>query len=146
MNRRTVCATATANSWQGLREIMEQLRQQRRERLERSDLGGVYQEIADELGHIVDEERHAIENAVRERGGLLVTSVAGSRPRRSAADERNFRLDASPTTSPGKARELSAYHFELAEAPAVRAADGEMAKQLMQQMVDQRRRRCRTCP
>jgi hypothetical protein len=34
---------------QGLRELMEKLRQERQDRLDRSDLGGVYQEIADEL-------------------------------------------------------------------------------------------------
>ena len=51
---------------QGLRELMDKLRQSRQERLERGDLGGVYKEIADELDDIVDEERHAIENATRD--------------------------------------------------------------------------------
>src|ERR1700710_1730704 len=47
---------------QGLRELMDRLRSERQERLDRYDLGGVYQEIDDELDDIVDEERHAIEN------------------------------------------------------------------------------------
>jgi uncharacterized protein with von Willebrand factor type A (vWA) domain len=47
----------------GIRELLEQLRRQRQERLDRHDLGGVYDEIARELDDIVDEERHAIENA-----------------------------------------------------------------------------------
>ncbi|MEZ5270653.1 MAG: hypothetical protein R2789_19615, partial [Microthrixaceae bacterium] len=34
---------------QGLREILEQLREQRQETLDRFDLGGVYDEIAEEL-------------------------------------------------------------------------------------------------
>src|SRR6478736_9871909 len=51
---------------QGLREIMEKLRRERQERLDRSDLGGVYSEIAEALDDIIDEERHAIENAVRD--------------------------------------------------------------------------------
>ena len=38
---------------QGLREIMDRLRRERQERLDRSDLGGVYSEIADELNDIV---------------------------------------------------------------------------------------------
>ena len=42
---------------QGLREIMERLRQQRREMLENHDLGGVYDEIADELRDVIDQER-----------------------------------------------------------------------------------------
>src|SRR6478735_9431184 len=53
------------NRLPGLRELMERLRAERAERLERGDLGGVYQEIADELNDIVDEERHAIENDTR---------------------------------------------------------------------------------
>src|SRR5215213_5987602 len=48
---------------QGLRELMEKLRRERQDRLDRFDLGGVYDEIARELDDIVDEERHAIENA-----------------------------------------------------------------------------------
>ncbi|HTH04595.1 MAG TPA: hypothetical protein VL916_01945, partial [Ilumatobacteraceae bacterium] len=51
---------------QGLRELLQRLREQRQERLDRFDLGGVYQEIADELNDIVDEERHAIDNATRQ--------------------------------------------------------------------------------
>ena len=47
----------------GLRDILKQLREQRQEKLDRFDLGGVYQEIAAELDDIVDEERHAIENS-----------------------------------------------------------------------------------
>src|SRR5688500_19953558 len=53
------------NRLPGLRELMDRLRSERQERLDRGDLGGVYQEIADELNDIVDEERHAIENDVR---------------------------------------------------------------------------------
>src|SRR5829696_7742011 len=51
---------------QGLREIMERLRRERQERLDSSDLGGVYSEIAEALDDIIDEERHAIENARRD--------------------------------------------------------------------------------
>ena len=51
---------------QGVRELLEKLRQERQDRLDRFDLGGVYDEIARELDDIVDEERHAIDNAVRE--------------------------------------------------------------------------------
>ena len=51
---------------QGVRELLEKLRRERQERLDRFDLGGVYDEIARELDDIVDEERHAIDNAVRE--------------------------------------------------------------------------------
>ncbi len=43
--------------------MLERLRQARRDRLDRFDLGGVYDEIARELADIVDEERLAIERS-----------------------------------------------------------------------------------
>src|SRR4029078_4402064 len=70
---------------QGLRELMEKLREQRQDRLDRYDLGGVYSEIADELNDIVDEERHAIDNATQaaersgdERRGSNASDVPGA--------------------------------------------------------------------
>ena len=121
---------------QGLKELMERLRQQRQERLDRSDLGGVYQEIADALDDIVDEERHAIENATRdaERSGDERRAEAA----RIAAADRNFRLDMLPDDLAGKVRELSAYDFESAEAAQrFEQLMDQLRQQLMQQTVDQ---------
>jgi uncharacterized protein with von Willebrand factor type A (vWA) domain len=121
---------------QGLRELMEKLRQQRQERLDRSDLGGVYQEIADVLDDIVDEERHAVENATRdaERSGDERRAEAA----RNAAADRNFRLDMLPDDLAGKVRELSAYDFESAEAAQrFEQLMDQLRQQLMQQTVDQ---------
>ncbi len=121
---------------QGLRELMEKLRQQRQERLDRSDLGGVYQEIADALDDIVDEERHAVENATRdaERSGDERRAEAA----RNAAADRNFRLDMLPDDLAGKVRELSAYDFESAEAAQrFEQLMDQLRQQLMQQTVDQ---------
>ena len=121
---------------QGLKELMERLRQQRQERLDRSDLGGVYQEIADALDDIVDEERHAIENTTRdaERSGDERRAEAA----RNAADDRNFRLDMLPDDLAGKVRELSAYDFESAEAAQrFEQLMDQLRQQLMQQTVDQ---------
>ncbi|HEY7627839.1 MAG TPA: hypothetical protein VH761_12255 [Ilumatobacteraceae bacterium] len=121
---------------QGLREIMERLRQQRQDRLDQFDLGGVYSEIADELNDIVDEERHAIENATAaaERSG----DERRAQTARDAASERNFRLDMLPEDLAGKVRELQSYDFESAEA-AQRFEEllDKIRQQLMQQMVDQ---------
>ncbi len=121
---------------QGLRELMDKLRQERQDRLDKFDLGGVYQEIADELTDIVDEERHAIENATQaaENSGDERRSEAA----RNAAMDRNFRLDMLPNDLAGKVRELSAYDFESAEA-AQRFEQllDKLRQQLTQQMVDQ---------
>src|SRR5215475_9027652 len=45
---------------QGIRDLMEKLRRERQERLDRFDLGGVYDEIAQELREVVDTERGAL--------------------------------------------------------------------------------------
>ncbi len=121
---------------QGLRELMDKLRQQRQERLDQYDLGGVYSEIADELNDIVDEERHAIDNATQaaERSG----DERRAQTARDAAADRSFRLDMLPDDLAGKVRELQAYDFESAEA-AQRFEQllDKIRQQLTQQMVEQ---------
>ncbi|MCB0967356.1 MAG: hypothetical protein KDB37_11015, partial [Ilumatobacter sp.] len=44
---------ADGNRFEGLRDLMERLRRERQERLDRTDLGGVYDEISRELDDIV---------------------------------------------------------------------------------------------
>ena len=46
---------------QGLREMLERLRQQRQEMLEQHDLGGVYDEIRDALGEVMETERGSLD-------------------------------------------------------------------------------------
>jgi uncharacterized protein with von Willebrand factor type A (vWA) domain len=115
---------------------MEKLRQQRQDRLDQFDLGGVYNEIADELDDIVDEERHAVDNATQaaERSG----DERRAQTARDSAADRNFRLDMLPDDLAGKVRELQAYDFESAEA-AQRFEQllDKIRQQLTQQMVDQ---------
>ncbi len=127
---------ADGNRLDGLRDLMEQLRRERQDRLDRSDLGGVYDEIARELDDIVDEERHAIENAVRD------AETSGDERRaeasRSTAAERNMRLDLMPNDLAGKVRELGSYDWESAEAQRrFEQMLDRLREQLMQQMVDQ---------
>lgn len=120
------------NRMQGLREMLERLRQAREERLERGDLGGVFKEIADALDDVIDEERHAVENAVAdaERSG---DERRAENARRSSED-RNFRLDMLPDDLAGKVRELSSYDFESDEA---RRRFDELVERLRQQMMQQ---------
>ena len=121
---------------QGLRELMDKLRQQRQDRLDQFDLGGVYSEIAEELNDIVDEERHAIDNATQaaERSG----DERRAQTARDAAADRNFRLDMLPDDLAGKVRELQSYDFESAEA-ARRFEEllDKIRQELTQQMVEQ---------
>ena len=121
---------------QGIREILDKLRRERQERLDNSDLGGVYSEIAEALADIIDEERHAIENSQRE------AQASGDERRadtaRQAAEDRNFQLDMMPDDLAGKVRELQQYDFDSAEAKQ-RFDDlmDKLRQQLMQQTVDQ---------
>ena len=120
----------------GLRELLEQLRAERQKRLENSDLGGVYDEIKDQLDDIIDEERHAIENARRDAQNSGDERRAENA--RSAAEERNMRLDLMPDDLAGKVRELDSYNFESKEAKQrFDQLMDELRDQLMQQMVDQ---------
>ena len=102
----------------GVRELLERLRRERQERLDRFDLGGVYDEIAGELDDIVDEERHAIDNALRDAESMAARTGDERRAdtAREAAADRNLRLDLLPNDLAGKVRELQQYDFESAEA------------------------------
>lgn len=124
------------NQLQGLRELLEQLREERQNRLDQHDLGGVYNEINDELNDLIDEERHAIENALND--ALRSGDERRAENAQNAAMERNMRLDLMPDDLAGKVRELDTYNFESKEAK--QRFDQLMEKlkeQLMQQMVDQ---------
>jgi uncharacterized protein with von Willebrand factor type A (vWA) domain len=116
---------------QGIREMLERLRQQRRERLDRFDLGGVYDEIAEELREVVDTERSAIQQQVDE-------AAASGDPRRAetaraAADDRNFQLEMLPPDLAGMLRQLQEYDFA---SPEAEQRFGELVERLRQQVLD----------
>jgi uncharacterized protein with von Willebrand factor type A (vWA) domain len=119
----------------GIRELLEKLRREREQRLANHDLGGVYDEIARELDDIVDEERHAIDNA--RRAAELSGDERRAQTARDAAADREMRLDLLPSDLAGKVRELDAYDFESAEArQRFEQLMDRLREQLMQQMVD----------
>ena len=95
----------------------------------------MYDEIARELDDIVDEERHAVDNALRRPNEWRPSAEQNAR---DAAAERNLRLDLMPHDLAGKVRELEAYDFESAEArQRFEQLMDRLREQLMQQMVDQ---------
>jgi uncharacterized protein with von Willebrand factor type A (vWA) domain len=102
----------------GLRELLDRLRDARRDRLERFDLGGVYDEISRELADIVDEERHAIdlwqmdERHAAERRGEPDHAEEAARQ----AEERRLDLDLLPDDLAGKVGALQRYQFMSPEA------------------------------
>ncbi|MEO1063805.1 MAG: hypothetical protein AAFZ07_20495 [Actinomycetota bacterium] len=116
----------------GLREILEELRRERRERLQEHDLGGVYDEINDALNDVIDTEREALED-------LRAEAQASGDERRAelaeqTATEKNLGLEMLPNDLAGKLRGLQNYDFESAEA---RQQFEELSEQLRQQLAQQ---------
>ena len=60
---------AEGQRMQGIREMLENLRRRRKNELERYDLGGVYDDIAQDLREVVEMEREAIEDRLDEAAG-----------------------------------------------------------------------------
>ncbi|HUI03796.1 MAG TPA: VWA domain-containing protein [Acidimicrobiales bacterium] len=99
---------------QGLRELMERLRNRRQEELERGDLGGAFHEIAQELDDVVAEERAGLEALAQE------ARSSGDERRRQVTEEvvaeRGVQLDLLPNDLAGKVRGLQHYDFVSSEA------------------------------
>jgi uncharacterized protein with von Willebrand factor type A (vWA) domain len=121
---------------QGMREMLEKLREQRREQLDRYDLGGVYEDIANRLDEIVDEERAGIDRRLDE------AQQSGDKRREELLEElaqqRREQLEQLPPDLAGRVSDLQEYdwmddtarqHFEeLME---------ELKKQLLDSMFKQ---------
>jgi len=121
---------------QGLREMLDQLRDQRRDILERYDLGGVYDDIANELNEVVAQERDELQrqlDAARESGDARRSELT-----EETAAGRNMELDMLPPDLAGKVKGLDAYEFTSAEAAErFEALKDRLREQLVQQAVDQ---------
>jgi uncharacterized protein with von Willebrand factor type A (vWA) domain len=99
---------------QGLRELMERLRQRRQEELESGDLGGAFHEIAQELDEVVAEERTGLQALADD------ARQSGDDRRREVTDEvvaeRSVELDLLPPDLAGRVRGLQQYDFVSSEA------------------------------
>jgi uncharacterized protein with von Willebrand factor type A (vWA) domain len=116
---------------QGVRDLLERLRREREERLDRFDLGGVYDEIAEELREVVQTERDEIDRQLRQ-------AQQSGDPRRAetaqgAADERNMQLEMLPPDLAGMVRELQNYDFA---SPRAQQRFEELVERLRQQVLD----------
>ncbi|MBW3574854.1 MAG: hypothetical protein KY450_08315, partial [Actinobacteria bacterium] len=121
---------------QGLRELLERLRQRRRERLDHHDLGGVYADIAERLREVLDLERagiDALEEAARASGDQRRHDVVAE-----AAAERRLQLDLLPPDLAGQVRQLSDYDFASPEArERFEGLVEELRRQIAQSWFDQ---------
>ncbi len=99
---------------QGLRDLLDQLRLEREDQLDRGDLGGAYSEVAAELEEVLAEERAGIdqlETDARESGDQRRQEVTDE-----VATERRMALDLLPSDLAGKVRGLQEYEFVSSEA------------------------------
>jgi len=53
---------------QGLRDLLQQLRQQRRQQLDRFDLGSIFDQLREQLDEILDMERNTLDERLEEAG------------------------------------------------------------------------------
>jgi uncharacterized protein with von Willebrand factor type A (vWA) domain len=122
---------ADGNRLAGLRELVERLRQRRREELANHELGGVYDDIAQALREVVETERAAVDDLdrqARESGDSRRQDVTGQ-----AMAERRLELDLLPPDLAGQVKALEAYDFV---SPAAAQRFQELMDELRQQLLD----------
>ena len=120
----------------GLRDMVERLKQRRREELESRDLGGVYDDIAEKLNNIVDQERAGIERKTDE------ARLSGDQRRQEIvedlADAKSMELEMLPPDLAGKVQALQDYEFMDDDARhAFEELMDELRSQLMQSYFNQ---------
>ena len=129
----------SGRSMEGLREMLERLRERRREMLDQHDLGGVYDDIAEALRDVVRSEREALDDLARQ---AEAARAQGDERRADLSSQtataKNLELDMMPPDLAGQFKALDSYEFESDEA---RQQYDELAErlreQLMQQFLDQ---------
>jgi len=99
---------------EGMQELLEKIRERRRQEREQHDLGGVYEDIANELNDILDQERTAL-------GGLQQEArQSGDERRREVTEEvvgeRLAQLGLLPEDLAGRVHALTNYEFASSEA------------------------------
>ena len=121
---------------QGFREMLDRLRQEREERLENYDLGGIYDEVSEELQSVVDTEKSSLDDLMeqaRESGDERREQIT-----KETVSERNLQLDMIPQDLASKVRELQKYEFTSTEArEQFEDLMEKLREQLMQRYLDQ---------
>lgn len=121
---------------EGIRDMMDRLRERRRDILENHDLGGVFDDIANELRDLVNDERKSLEEMVDQAG------QSGDDRRQELASDtsamKNMELDMLPPDLAGQVKGLQSYDFESDEAQQrFNELIDKLREQIMQQQLDQ---------
>jgi len=113
---------------QGLRQLLEQLRRRKRDTLDRHDLGGVYDDIAERLRDVVEAERAELDRLAAqaaESGDARRQEIS-----QQAMADRRLQLDLLPSDLAGQVQGLQQYDFTSSEAQ-------EAFEQLLDELRDQ---------
>ncbi len=128
--------TPDGERMQGIREMLENLRRRRKNELERYDLGGVYDDIAQDLREVVETEREAIDDRLDE--SAQSGDARQQELTQQSMAERNFRLDMLPPDLAGQVKELQNYDFVSQEAQQrFEELLDQLRQQIMQSQVNQ---------
>ena len=120
----------------GIRDLLEKLRRRRRDELERHDLGGVYEDIAQRLRDIVETEKAGLDELREE------AAASGDQRRKEITDEvtaeKRMQLDLLPPDLAGQVQALQNYEFTSTEArEQFDALMDELRRELMQSTFNQ---------
>jgi uncharacterized protein with von Willebrand factor type A (vWA) domain len=119
----------------GLREMLEKLRRRRRDQLEQYNLGGVYDDIAQELRDVVETERRSLDELASEarRSG----DARRQELTEQVVSERHLQLDMLSPDLAGQVKDLQQYEFMSSEArERFEELVDRLRQQIMQQYVD----------
>lgn len=124
----------------GLQDLINQLRDQRRENLDRYNMSSILDDIKERLENVKKTEREGIERRVQEGRDKVQSAEAGEKDQQAGfqkmlermAGQKRQQLDQLPDDMPGQIRELSEYDFMD---PDARQQFQELLDMLKQQMM-----------
>ena len=123
---------------EGIRDMMQRLRERRREILEDHNLGGVYDDIADSLRDVVETERAALDELAQPPADGEGGDERQQQLQSDTAAMKNMELDMLPPDLAGQVKGLQNYDFESPEArEQFEQLMDQLREQLMQQQLDQ---------
>ena len=89
---------------QGLRDLLQQLRQQRRQQLDRFDLGSIFDQLREQLDEILDMERGTIDQRLEEAG----VPPQGADGQEGQEGQQGDQADGSPQDGEGEGQQQGA--------------------------------------
>ena len=129
----------------GLRELMEQLKNRRRQQLQQHNMDSVVDDLKERLEEILKTEREGIDRRLSEAGEQLAQAPEADRPLQEnlnnllqqRADRNREKLDNLPDSLGGQIQELMEYDFIDPDAQQMFQELLEMLKQQMAQNMGQ---------